>query len=171
MYIVRLRACWVNDPRQQNIEPRSPSHFVAILMGGEIVPVILGGPNSRSQRVSRGGIVVSMQYVQGEPAMILFPLRKRHKQAAFIICLSAAWKYADDDYLAQQAKVAAEVLNMGLDRFTVYNIARAINDSLEDLVKMKPEPVEKPQVIGEGQLLGADSKPINFELTDQFLKH
>jgi len=135
------------------------------------MPVVLGGPSARSQRIARGGIVVSLQYVQGEPSIVLFPIRKRHKQTAFIICLSAAWKYADDDYLAQQAKVAAEVLDMGTDRFTVYNIARAINDSLEDLVMMKPEPEEKPQVIGEGQLLGADSKPINFELTDQFLKH
>lgn len=130
------------------------------------MPVILGGPNARSQRVARGGIVVSMQYVQGEPAMVLFPVRKRHKQqAAYIICLSAAWQYADDDYLMRAAKRAAEVMEMGTDGFTVYNIARAINDSLPDLVSMKPEPEEKAEVVGEGVLMLPEGRHITFDLT------
>lgn len=131
--------------------------------------VILGGPNARGQRVMRGGIVVAYQYVNKEPALVLFPMRPRMQRAGFIICLSAAWKYADDNYLAQQAYAAAEYMGLGTDSFTVYNVARAINDNLEDLVKMKPEPEEKPKVIGEGTLLGADGKPINFDITTDML--
>ena len=133
--------------------------------------VILGGPNARGHRVMRGGIVVCYQYVQGEPALVIFPLRPRVQKTGFIICLSAAYKYTDDVYLVQQAYKAAEILGMGTESFTVYNMARAIEENLEDLVMMKPEPEEKPQVIGEGQLLGADSKPITFNLTDNHLLH
>ena len=135
------------------------------------MPVILGGPNARGHRVMRGGIVVCRQYVNHEPALVIFPLRPRVQKTGFIICLSAAYKYTDDVYLVKQAYKAAEITGLGTDSFTVYNMARAIEENLEDLVMMKPEPEEIPQVIGEGQLLGADSKPINFELTDQFLKH
>lgn len=133
------------------------------------MPVILGGPNARGHRVMRGGIVVARQYVNHEPALVLFPLRKRMQSAGFIICLSAAWKYADDHYLAQQAYVAAEYMGLGTDSFTVYNVARAINENLEDLVMMPPEPEEKPDIIGEGQILGADSKPIHFDVTSDML--
>lgn len=129
------------------------------------MPVILGGPNARSCRVMRGGIVVCCQYVNHEPALTIFPLRPRIKKTGFIICLSAAHKYTDDNYLVAQARLAAEITGMGTDKFTVMNMANAINENLEDLVKMPPEPQEKPEVIGEGQLLGADSKPINFDIT------
>jgi len=133
------------------------------------MPVLLGGPKARSTRLMRGGIVVSMQYVNNEPAMVLFPFRKRAQQAGYIICLSAAWKYADDIYLSRAAYKAAEVMGLGTESFTVYNVARAINDNLEDLVKMKPEPEETPQVIGEGTIQGASDKPIDFVLTDKML--
>ena len=129
--------------------------------------VCLGGPNSRGQRISRGGIVVSLQYVNHEPSIVLFPLRKRTKQAAYIICLSAVWRYADDDYLMQAAKKAADVMDIGTDRFTVYNVARAISDSLEDLVRMKPEPEMAAKITGEGVLMGVGDKPITFDLTDK----
>ena len=135
------------------------------------MPVILGGPNARGFRIMRGGIVVCYQYVNKEPALVIFPHRPRMQKTGFIICLSAAYKYTDDVYLVKQAYKAAEMLGMGTDSFTVYNMARAIEENLEDLVMMKPEPEREEKIIGEGQLLGADSKPINFELTDQFLKH
>lgn len=133
------------------------------------MPVILCGPNARGHRVMQGGIVVCYQYVNHEPALVIFPLRPRITKTGFIICLSAAHKYTDDVYLVQQAYRAAEMLGMGTDRFTVYNMANAIEENLEDLVMMKPEPEEKPKVIGEGQIVDASGKAIAFDVTSDMV--
>lgn len=135
------------------------------------MPVMLGGPKARAQRVCRGGIVVSQQYVNGEPALVLFASRPRTLHpSGFVICLSAAFKYADDEYLVQQAKIAAEIIGIGTDSYAVWSICRAINDSLVDLVFMKPEPAEHNKPIGEGLLLLPNGKSVDFELTDEMLK-
>lgn len=114
--------------------------------------VMLGGKNARFQRV-KGDIVVSYQYVNDEPAMVLFPKgRSGHGIGAFIICLSAAHKYANNDgyptpYLIEQAAHAAEQMGMGAHYYTIHRVADVILDGLEDLVRMKPEPdgvKEKP---------------------------
>lgn len=131
--------------------------------------ICLGGPKARGFRIMRGGIVVCYQYVNHEPALVIFPHRPRIQKTGFIVCLSAAHKYTDDVYLVAQAYKAAEVLGMGTDSFTVYNMARAIEENLEDLVMMKPEPEEKPTVIGEGQILGASGKPIHFDVTSDMV--
>lgn len=131
--------------------------------------ICLGGPKARSCRVMRGGIVVALQYVNGEPALVIFPFRQRIEKTGFIICLSAAHKYTNDVYLVQQAYRAAEMLGMGTERFTVYNMANAIEENLDDLVQMKPEPEEKPKVIGEGQIVGASGKPIHFDVTSDMV--
>lgn len=130
------------------------------------MPVMLGGPKARGQRILRG-IVVSYQYVNGEPALVLFPLRKFPGVGAMIVCLSAAWQYMDDNYLAQSARKGAETMGLGTTKAAIYNVATVINECLEDLVKMKPEPEEHKQVIGEGSLsVGDGSKAIEFELTE-----
>lgn len=87
------------------------------------------------------GIVIKYQWVQGEPAMVL--IRKRHSNnAAFAICLSAAYQYAEVNYLMVQAVKAAEVLGMHGERYAARHIADIIIEGLPDLVRMKPEPGE-----------------------------
>jgi hypothetical protein len=128
--------------------------------------VMLGGPKARQVRVV-GDVVISYQYVNNEPAMCIFPKRKRAiRQGAYIICLSTAWKYADPDYLVRASIVALKYMAMDTEPSTVNRLCNIILDNLEDLVKMKPEPEDEQTVIGEGTLLGADNKPIHFELTD-----
>lgn len=135
------------------------------------MPVLLGGPKARGVKIY-GDIVVCRQYVNGEPALVMFPKRRRSlgNQGAFIVCLSSAWKYVDDAYVIQRAKTAAEVMGMHPDRSTVVRIALALNNELPELVMMKPEPGEAPKVIGEGRLEGAGPRPIDFELTDEMLR-
>ncbi len=119
--------------------------------------VMLGGKNSRFQRV-KGDIVVSYQYVNDEPAMVLFPKgRSGPGIGAFIVCLSAAYKYANNNgyptpHLIEQAARAAETMGMGTHYFTIHRIADVILDGLEDLVRMRPEPdgaEEKRAPVGE----------------------
>ncbi len=126
---------------------------------------MLGGPKARGQRILRG-IVVSYQYVDGEPALVLFPLRKFPGAGAMIICLSAAWQYTDDNYLVQSAQKGAEMMGLGSTKAAIYSVATVINECLEDLVKMKPEPEEHKRVIGEGRLSQGDGQVIEFEMTE-----
>ena len=114
----------------------------------------------KAWRVRRhGDIGVSFQWVNDEPAMILFPLC-RTLGGAYVICLSAAWKYADSTsgaptpYLVQQSVAAAAQMGFSeTDRFAARRVAGIIVDSLPDLVAMPPEPVglnaETAQNIGE----------------------
>jgi hypothetical protein len=113
-----------------------------------------------------GDIVVAFHWVNGEPAMCLYPKRARALGArgAAIICLSAIHKYAKSngdpipEYLIPKAIEAARVMGMDETRPTVKRIADAILESVEDLVKMPPEPdsLHGPQgrQIGEMSLIG-----------------
>jgi len=124
------------------------------------MPVQIGG--AKAWKVRRhGDIGVSFQWVNEEPAMILFPANRSLPGAgAFVICLSAAFKYADSKsgaptpYLIQAAAQAATQLGfMATDTFALRRIADVIVDSLPDLVDMPPEPqqfnAEQAQAIGE----------------------
>lgn len=102
------------------------------------MPVHLGGKDSFKQRIT-GDIVSSYQWVNGEAAMILWPKIPKAHGGAYVICLSSAFKYADVNYLVQQATVAAKFMGMDDSKFTRQRIAGVIIDGLEDLVRMPPE--------------------------------
>ena len=108
--------------------------------------MILGGPNCyRVFLHKRAGIACALHWINGEPAMALFPVPKRLGGAGFVICLSALHKYANKDgsptpYLVQQAAKAAAVMAMDTTRFTINAIADVIMERIEDVVKMPPMP-------------------------------
>lgn len=108
--------------------------------------VILGGPSSYRQFLhQKAGICVALHWVNGEPAMALFPVPTRLGAQGFIICLSALHKYARRDggptpYLVMQAANAARRMAMGDDTHTIHAIADAIMAHVEDVVKMPPMP-------------------------------
>jgi|SRR5882672_2332623 len=87
------------------------------------------------------GFIVSFQWVNGEPAMCLL---RQHlgTKSAFVICLSAAWKYAEIPFLVAQSARIADHFGMHNERQAAKNIADVILECLEDLVKMAPEPSE-----------------------------
>lgn len=88
----------------------------------------------------RGNVGYSFQYVNGEPALCLFPLRKKMNSGAYIVPLSVAHQYTDDAYVVEASSRAAMVMGLDVDRHTTYNIACIFNDSLDELVHMPPEP-------------------------------
>lgn len=124
------------------------------------MPVQIGGSKAWKVR-SHGDINVSFQWVNEEPAMILFPARRTLPGAGvYVICLSAAFKYADSKtggptpYLVRASMAAAQQLGfMSTDTFAARKIAEVIVDSLPDLIDMPPEPQqfnqEQAQAIGE----------------------
>jgi hypothetical protein len=107
--------------------------------------ITVGGDKAWKTRRA-GDIFISYQWVNEEPAMLLYPARPGPGAGVYAIALSSAWRYADSDtgmpthYLIQQADVAAEVMGMLATTSTLRAIADAIVDGLPDLVEMPPEP-------------------------------
>lgn len=119
--------------------------------------IIVGGPHAwKVQR--QGDIVRAYHWVNGEPAMVLFPVRKRLGAGAFVICLSMAHTYAKSngypsERLIVQAAKAAAIMAMDTNKGTIHQIASVILDGIEDLVKMPPEPaLPKKQVAAIGEM-------------------
>lgn len=127
--------------------------------------VLLGDPAKCRAKYTKGDIVISFQYVNGEESMVLFPMRKKEGGGAYVVGLSSAWKYTDMQYLVQQAAIAAEIMKMGTEKFTVHRVCDAIIDGLEELVRMKPEPESEKKVVGEGKLVSGDGQIIEFDVT------
>jgi hypothetical protein len=106
--------------------------------------VMLGGDKTWKQRI-KGDLVVTYQWVNGEPALILFPKRKQTlNSGAFAICLSAAYQYANSDgsptpYAISQALRGAEAMGFFPDKMTCIRIVDAIIDGIPDLIEMPPE--------------------------------
>lgn len=134
------------------------------------MPVQVGGAKAWKVR-QHGDIGVSFQWVNEEPAMILFPARRSLPGAgAFVLCLSAAFRYADSvtgdpsPYLVQQSIAIARQLGFSpTDTFACRKIAETIVDSLPDLLGMPPEPQQftekQQQAIGE-MLIKVDGETI-----------
>jgi hypothetical protein len=86
--------------------------------------------------------------VNDEPAMVLFPAIPGSGAGAYIIALSAAWRYADSytgqptPYLLQQTIPIARQLGMFITADTLRRIADIIVDTLPDLIAMPPEPAD-----------------------------
>lgn len=123
--------------------------------------VVLGGEKAWKQRVT-GEIVSSYQWVNREPAMILWPAGpKRLGGGAFVLCLSAAFKYANSDgtptkHLIKMTVKIAQQFGMEPNQFLCKKIADVILDGLPDLVDMPPEPTglnaQQTQAIGEASI-------------------
>lgn len=107
--------------------------------------ITVGGERAwRTRR--KGELFISYQWLNGSPAMLIYPVRPSPGAGCYAIPLESAWKYADSEtgaptlYLIQQADVAASVMRMLPTRDTIKAIADAIVDGLPDLVEMPPEP-------------------------------
>lgn len=123
--------------------------------------ITVGGKNAWKVK-RKGDIAIAFHWINGEPAMVLFPARPNTLGAtAFCLALSAAHKYAESTgyptrYCIEQAAKAAAMMGMYTDRFTVHRIADAILENIEDLLDMPPEPRafteedrRKRRIIGE----------------------
>lgn len=100
------------------------------------------GQNAR-RIVSKGSLMASYQYVDEKEAIVL--ARARHSGAnrpVVVIKLDELFKYADDGFLAKAAIEIANILDFGVSRYAANEVALFINDLLEDLLTMKPMPME-----------------------------
>lgn len=100
-----------------------------------------------------GDLVVIFTWVNDERAMVLIPAFRKNS-AWYIVCESAAYKYDNPHYLAEQCRKAAEVLGMEPSPNNWYKLARLIHDGLPDLISMPsaPDPKLMRGAIGEMKL-------------------
>lgn len=101
-----------------------------------------------------GDVLAIYTWVNDERAIVLMPARRAQGSPWFIVCESASWKYDVPQYLAQQARKAAEVMGMDETTSTWYRIAKIIIEGLPDLIRMpSAPPLDLGQSIGELKLL------------------
>jgi hypothetical protein len=104
----------------------------------------MGGPSAWKVRI-RGDIAISFQWVNGEPAMVLYKPHNQLQKGAYAICLSAAYEFVDrndrpTEHLMVAAFNAAIQLGFYPDKSTTTRIMDIVCDYMEDLILMPPEP-------------------------------
>lgn len=87
-----------------------------------------------------GDILAVYTWVNDERALVLMPAHRRPGSPWFVVCESAAWRYDDPRYLAQQSRKAAEVIGMDETAGAGFKIATIIIEGLGDLIRMPPAP-------------------------------
>lgn len=138
--------------------------------------IVVGGEKAWRQ-YRKGDIAVALHWINGEPAMILFPAEAPQGRlrgvVPFVIPLGVLHEYVRTDghpHLWRAllgAEEAARCLGMAPETRVLHRIVDAIVEAAPDLVAMPPEPVswerEREQagsVVGEMSLVGGDGRVI-----------
>lgn len=105
-----------------------------------------------------GDLLAVFSWVNDERALILIPAYRKNS-AWYILLESAAFKYDNPRYLAEQCRKAAEVLGMEPSPNNWYKLATVIHEALPDLIEMPsaPDALLSRASYGEMKLL-ADGK-------------
>ena len=104
-----------------------------------------------------GDLTVIFTWMNDERAMVLLPTYRKNAPW-FVIADSAAHKYLEPRYVAQQAAKAAEVLGM---ESQVYRLGTLMVDNLEELVLMPSKPPAQISRASFGQVIAtADGREI-----------
>lgn len=111
-----------------------------------------------------GDILAILTWVNDERALVLMPAHRAQGSPWFVVCESAAYKYDNTRYLAQQAAKAASVLGMDEVLSTWRRVADIILNYLPDLIRMPaaPEPEKLAGAFGS-MILKEDGKTIHQE--------
>ena len=110
-----------------------------------------------------GDITAIYTWMDEDRVLILVPT---FRKGAPWYCIkeSAAYKYDDDLYLANQAKLAADILGMGDERSAWVRIGTIILEGLPDLIEMPSAPAPELSRDAIGQVLvRADGEVIGGE--------
>lgn len=102
---------------------------------------VIGGDKCQWSRVC-GSIFVAGHYVNRRPAMVLYPKNPSTvvKPTPICILMDDLHAFLNPQFLARKADEYARRMNLSLDRYTTMDICNAIMDSMEDCLKMPPEP-------------------------------
>lgn len=106
------------------------------------MPVMLGGEKAY-QTLVKGDIIVSYQWLDGEPAMFMWPKRPRvlGNRGAYCMPMNTMHQYLDPKYCAKQAVIAAEYMGMDTTKHTLHRICDIFWESIQELKDMPPESI------------------------------
>ena len=122
----------------------------------------IGGAKCWKQK-TYGDIVITFDWVNDEPAMLITP-KAVSIRGAYVICLSSAYKYTNPEYLAQQSIACANHIGMdGNSKFTIHRIADAILECIQEMVEMPPEKMARPK--DKGKAIGDMVLSVNGKKT------
>lgn len=112
-------------------------------------------PRKAHKALVVGDVLMILTWVNDERAMVLMPAHRRQGAPWFVILESAAFKYDDPRYLANQSAKAATIMGMAETTSTWVRVADIIMNYLPDLIRMPtaPEPEYVKAAIGEMHLL------------------
>jgi hypothetical protein len=134
--------------------------------------LILGGENAWKVR-KVGSLVVALHWINSEPALVIFPIRKPLGCVPYVLPFSEAHAFATNQgyptpHCIQRAVVAAGVMGMDNGKSTIKNIVEAILDSIEDMKNMPPEREKKDTSppLGVATLFQGGSKIVEGEVTE-----
>lgn len=111
----------------------------------------VGGPTAWKV-YSRGPIALAFHWIEGEPAMVLFPTKGRmvmRNCVPFVLPLARAHELVkdgtdgsvvDSTVLWEIARDATRVMGFGTDAQVAMKVADVILNGLDDLCDMPPEP-------------------------------
>lgn len=111
------------------------------------MPVLLGSDKAWRVRQVRD-FVLSYQWLDGEPALFVYPAHRRSGPAAFVLPLRSAYLWAmanghpDLTHAIPTAHQAVEAMGLYPARQTLHDFVTAVVDGLPDLIAMPPEPLE-----------------------------
>lgn len=119
--------------------------------------ILLGGKTAwRVRRV--GPMVLSYQWLDGKPAMFVYPENRPEGYGALCIPLDSAhlWAKADGyphlEHAIPTAMRAAPTMGVGVSKPGIHMIVDAVLEGIPDLLRMPPEPPRRPKaspVLGE----------------------
>ena len=103
-----------------------------------------------------------------EPCVVLVPtyrmLAPTHYKPC-IIALSSAYKYDDAQYLWESAAHIANILGLGAS--ATFKVADKIQDSLLELIKMPPRPVEQAVVVADAIMTTESGRQSTAEIIEE----
>lgn len=130
--------------------------------------IVFGGSDA-FKVFRRGQLIVSLEWINEEPAMVVYAARRRPGAGAAVIGLSALPFYFDDRGMPARTPEIARKLHdilrvMGFepnaDRFALRDLLDALYAYADDLVRMPPE---KPTPISDDLPVNVDAIEIQVD--------
>lgn len=113
-----------------------PSGQPMVMLGGDVF-----------EQLTKGDIVHEYKWVDGEPVMLIYKRVLGANTQAYMIEMADAYKYVASNGHATQELIrdlvhgAARALNSEHDKATIFRIISVIEEGIQILLKMPPEPV------------------------------
>lgn len=133
--------------------------------------LVLGGDGAWKVR-EQGQLVVAYHWINGEPAVVMWPKRKPLGCVPYCVRFSDAHRFATNKgyptpACVKRAAVAATVMGMDMGKDTIKNIVEALMDSIDELKKMPPEKprVDTSRPLGVATLFERGEKVSEGEIT------